>query len=91
MSTKLVYDSGEEIRLCGSETLAEITAEVRGELTQEEVAERLGVSKQAISKAEDKRVGSSMNGLRVRIIREVGNLHVGGPYWIVDRKEESLD
>jgi transcriptional regulator with XRE-family HTH domain len=87
----LVYNSEGEARLCGSERLAEIAAEVRGELTQEEVAERLGVSRQAISKAEDERVGSRMNGLRVRMISEIGGLHVDGPYWIVDERKGPSD
>jgi len=85
MSTNMVYAlNRDHCHLCESEELAEISAQVRKGLTQEEVADRLGVSKQAVSKAEDESIGSSMNSLRIRIIREIGECHVEGPYWIVD-------
>jgi DNA-binding XRE family transcriptional regulator len=92
MSTKIVYQTKKEgAFFCSSETLAEVALEVREDLTQEEVAEQLNVSKQAISKAENESIGSSMNGLRVRIIREIGKLHVEGPFWIVDSEREPSD
>lgn len=86
MSTNMVYELKREDRhLCRSKDLAEITGRARKGLTQEEVAERLGVSKQAVSKAEDEDIGSRMNSLRIRIIEEIGGCRVKGPYWIVDK------
>jgi transcriptional regulator with XRE-family HTH domain len=71
--------------------LAEIASKARGDLTQSEVADKLGVTKQSVSKAEDAATGSRMNSLRIQIIEEIGGHTVDGPYWVVefegDRKE----
>lgn len=57
-------------------------------LTQRQLASRIKnertgrpVSVQAISKAESDEVGSEMNGLRVKIIQELSNRSLIGPYW----------
>jgi DNA-binding XRE family transcriptional regulator len=89
MSTNMVYEIQEEDRyLCETEDLARVTAQVREGLTQGDVARRLGVSKQAVSKAEDERIGSSMNSLRIRIIQEIGDRSVEGPYWVIGMSGE---
>lgn len=70
-----------------SNELAHLANKARGPLTQEQAANRLGVTKQSISKAEDPSVGSRMNRLRIRMMRQLGGFEVNGPFWVVDTEE----
>jgi len=54
---------------------------LRRRLTQRDVADRLGVSTQAISKAENYTEGDSMTSLRERMIRELTDRPLAGPVW----------
>ena len=78
----------EGVRLYSSEELAEAATQARGDMTQKDVAEILDVTKQSVSKAENRAVGSKMNGLRIRIIRQIGGRDVEGPYWVVQPIDE---
>jgi transcriptional regulator with XRE-family HTH domain len=63
--------------------LARLAVEARDDLTQKQVANLLDVTKQSVSKAENEEIGSRMNGLRIRIIEEIGGYDIEGPYWVV--------
>lgn len=78
-----------DYQLYKSEELAEVASEARSGMTQKEVADQLEVTKQSVSKAENKTVGSKMNRLRIRIITEIGGYDVEGPYWIVRPSDEN--
>jgi DNA-binding XRE family transcriptional regulator len=77
-----------DYKLCNSEELAEAAYQARSDMTQKEVADHLEVTKQSVSKAESKKIGSKMNRLRIRIITEIGGYDVDGPYWIVRPSDE---
>ena len=70
--------------LLTSPDLAELAREVRADRTQEEVAQRLHVTKQAISQAENLNIGSNLNTLRIRIIQELTGQQISGPFWIME-------
>lgn len=53
-------------------------------LTQQEAADRLGVSKPSISRAERLKGGSYLN-LQQRIIEEIGGYDLRGPLWEASR------
>lgn len=78
----------EEDKLCRSEDLAEAASQARTGMTQQEAADHLGVTKQSVSKAENKEVGSKMNRLRIRMIEEIGGHNVEGPYWTIHPADE---
>ena len=60
----------------------------RQRLTQEEVAERVGRSAQAVSKAENYEEGDAMTRLRIEIVEELTGQEVKGPLWKVDDEPE---
>ena len=57
-------------------------------LTQQEVADRLGISKAAVSKAENYLDGDGMQGVRTRIIEAFTDYRVEGPTFTLVRKAE---
>lgn len=67
-----------ERRLITRKELAKLAQEARGELSQKEVADQLGVSQPAISKAEND-MDASLDKLRIRIIEEYTNYRVENP------------
>lgn len=56
-------------------------ARARAQLTQQEVADRLGISKASISKAENYSEGDGMQNVRVRIIEALTGRQLEGPIW----------
>lgn len=80
---------GDEPCLYTSEDLAELASQARKGMTQKEVADALDVTKQSISKAENRTTGSRMNGLRIRIIEEIGGHEVEGPYWTIEHDQRT--
>lgn len=73
-------------KLLTTESLAEWARKARGELTQEQVAQMLDVTKQAVSQAESLTTGSSMNRLRIRIVEHFTEHEVEGPFWRLREK-----
>lgn len=75
-----------------TEGLANTARKLRKErgLTLQDVGERVltrtgkATSRQAISKAEDPTVGTSMNNLRIKIIEELSGMRLLGPFWRFD-------
>jgi len=61
----------------------------RRRLTQKEVAERVGRSAQAVSKAENYEPGDAMTRLRVEIIEELTGQALRGPLWELDDEPEA--
>lgn len=56
----------------------------RKRLTQKEVADRVGRSAQAVSKAENYEEGDAMTRLRVEIVEELTGQKIKGPLWQLD-------
>lgn len=61
----------------------------RQRLTQKEVAERVGRSAQAVSKAENYDEGDAMTRLRIEIVEELTGAEVKGPLWELDGESET--
>ncbi|NJN74712.1 MAG: hypothetical protein HC799_18940 [Limnothrix sp. RL_2_0] len=72
-----------------SQGLAKLVKELRGDLSQESLAQRFRVSKQAISQAENQEVGTKINKLRIEIIENLSSYEVEGPFWSLNLKESS--
>jgi transcriptional regulator with XRE-family HTH domain len=67
-------DSEELARRCRKERNA------KG-LTQEELGERMGATKQAVSKAENRTARDGMDRFRVKMLEELTGRDVRGPLW----------
>lgn len=71
------------------EELPRIAREARQSagLTQQEVADKLGVANPSVSRAETRPGGRYLN-LQRRIIEEIGGWELRGPLWEVERSAE---
>lgn len=69
--------------IMSSQELAILAKSLRTEagLSQSRLGERLDVTRQAISQAEQTTIGQKLDGLRLRIIAELKNCRVEGPLY----------
>lgn len=63
----------------------------RERLTQKDVAERVGRSAQAVSKAENYDEGDGMTRLRIEIVEELTGQKLKGPLWELDGESHTQE